>query len=329
MLRQIVRVLKPLNQQLYRKYTFTASMLTLRDQHQEVIKQTCNTITNSFLMHHLSKSKKLISPVLENFVSINNKPLLTEMISNPGEWSLFFSNETDLKIFIHLMLIEAIATEQLKQNEPEFYLQLADSLTNYLLSINPNEESIQFGYMKVLISIYCTYLENEILVHKKPPNSIEDAKFKQRLNQLDYYLRLLMKRYKNFDEISILDKDIFIRGFSFFETKWSYLTKTLLDQPLEINALYTQQNLSNVLRGAIRFNRIDVFHKICVKLNEWNLTGSITSSFQPNQAVFKEYFSLKGDNMSQDLYDLFESWRICYYVPCRQVIDLLKKFIQK
>jgi hypothetical protein len=95
----------------------------------------------------------------------------------------------------------------------------------------------------MLLTIHCIYFENLINEQKQPPHKLAEsnAEIKCKLDRLEDYLKLLMKRYANFDAIPSTEKEIFIRAFSFFEIKWLYSTNLLLsDMISEQNALYTQ-----------------------------------------------------------------------------------------
>jgi hypothetical protein len=147
------------------------------------------------------------------------------------------------------MIIEAICTLQsaaTSHEKHEFYLQLAESFNIFLFqhsNLNLNEKNIQFGYMKMLLTIHCVYFEVLISQQKQAPHKLAESNsdIKAKLDCLEGYLKFLMKRYANFDSIPLTEKEIFIRAFSFFETKWLYSTNLLLSNiNFDQNALYTQ-----------------------------------------------------------------------------------------
>lgn len=326
--------------------TYTVTSTTNNNQNttntNQLITEASNSIKELFIHHNLAKTKKNIQPILENFLT-NDEATLSSLINKPETWSLFYQNNiestsnfagTSLKTLMHLILIEAICTQQAKLSNPEMYLLLAESLYEYLLKysdMNLNESNIHFGFVKVLLSVHCNYLEHCLNTNKQTPNKLAeiDPNFKLKLDRLDYHLKNVMKRYTNFDSINYLDKEIFIRAFSFFENKWLYSTNILLEQDYELNSLYSQSSLSNVLKGSIRFNRMETFNKLFHKLNEWNLSGNIINVIYPNQSVYKEFFNLKGNNLNQDLSDIFSAWESISYVPSQSVVNDLKDFIKK
>ena len=199
--------------------------------------------------------KKTIQPILEAFLTTNHETVKF-LIKEPRHWSTFFARQEEvtkpelpLQSFLHLMIIESICTLQstaTSNHKHEFYLQLAESFSAFLFkysNLNLNETNIQLGYMKMLLTIHCIYFESLINEQKQPPHKLAEsnAEIKCKLDRLEDYLKLLMKRYANFDAIPSTEKEIFIRAFSFFEIKWLYSTNLLLsDMISEQNALYTQ-----------------------------------------------------------------------------------------
>jgi hypothetical protein len=83
------------------------------------------------------------------------------------------------------------------------------------------------------------------------------------------------------------------------------------------------------MKGAIRFNRMDIFRKLFVKLNEKNLNSKLMNVLFPHTSVYDEFFSLKGNNLDNHLNDLLSGWQSASYVPNETLLNDLKEYIRK
>lgn len=267
-------------------------------------------------------------------------------INDPTKWSLFYSDYfkhtqgiddlvliestlIDLKKHSHLLTLSLIHTEQqANMTKSEFYVNLAESYHGYYLKLNQNETNLSFNYMKILLDIYCNHIEHCLNTSKQsPPNHLAelDSNFKSHLNRLDYHVKTLMNRYDNFNSMPLIEKQNLFRSFSFNETKWFHSSNQLLNDDVS----FFQMPISDAIKGAIRFNRMDIFHKLFNKLNDYNLRVALESVVFPNESVWKHFFNLKLNDIDQNLNDLLTAWQNCLFIPNKSIIDDLKSYINR
>lgn len=233
------------------------------------------------------------------------------------------------------MILEAICTSQLStptSTQNDVFLQLAESFNKYLFEFsnqNLNETNVHFVYIKTLLAIHCNHLEAVIQLKKQPPHlfAASDSDLKVKLDRLNGLLKLLMKRYANFASIPYYEKEIFIRAFSLFETKWLHSAQFLLSN--ENTSGHSVGSLTNTLKGAIRFNHWDIYIKLFNELKKQNMRLNIINQFFPHSSVYDEFFSLKGKDLNHDLDRLLSSWQIVSYLPSEIILNDLKEFIKK
>jgi hypothetical protein len=216
----------------------------------------------------------------------------------------------------------------------KFITDLNESFVVYLTKYNSNKNEINFNAINSLTKTIANYIRYLIYLNKMIPSDLakSNQQYKNYIEKLDSYTQKLMSYHNNSSSIGPNIKTDFYYYFSFNKENWLKSTQALISSygNVELFDNIDYECFSSALCGAIRFNDMDLFIKLCYEINKKHYKHFI--HFQNSlQSIFYEYILLRKNDSDFDqfLVNLFKSWNLLEFVSYNPLIEQLKKCISE
>ena len=307
---------------------------------------------NKRMARKFIKNPQNWSIFFDNFDAISNSIINKypiEMLPHKEEKKYLFDNfdlvVRDLMKQFKDALVPQLQLESMKKQDNtkiienlKFIADLNESFVLYLTKYNSNKIEINFYIINSLVKSLASYIQYLIYSNKMIPSDLAKYNpiYESYIKKLDNYTERLMSFYNSNKSIEPNVKSDFYYYFSFNKEKWFKSAQALINSYDNVD-LFSNLDFdcfSNALRGAIRFNDMDLFFKLCqeIKKNrhkyDYVFAGYFRTSFQ---SVFYEYILLRQNDIDFDTFleNLFESWNLIEFLPTSPLIEHLKTSISE